>query len=651
MAIKFIDLGDVSPSTGYIAKPRYLGWPVDAYRVTLPYFSGNADDSLNPFERVVLRIIEAERVYDEQALSEITCMPPDLVRSVLLRLRDKGEIDQRNRIASGGSRYGSSRSANIKFRTAWVFRETIGGNVLPYILLPEKQGGVRTKKSPKAKLLSGRRGKRNPITASDVIEAAKGMRRRAQSSGIHVSIPPLNQIRVMEGAESYYLECPIIIQESDADHRIVNPFGGGYSFLLEKEFERLLSEDDGVAEWLIRWREKLSQPQNIIGMNASAEMPIDEKRCSEEYKKLYENLIPRKDNGKRTVDQVYAAIEWALFYTCLRFGFDDQIPRLKFSRQTGRTKMLKEAMEDLGIDAEKSRVPYTDENAIERYLNGRAEMGTVLSVALLQAAENRNHNLRNALELHPDLIDHLLIWTKGSRGSRAHGAEVGYWLDDNSPDVLFMFELIGTLLPDLGYDPERIGTHASSAGVDVRLDAMNRILREFGGFQSFGKLCEVAKERLVNAEGYRLVCADGDNAQPFIMDLCEAVQAQLAARLDGLDEVFCKESEYFKSAIDSASEAGFDEFPEGLQTVGHEFIRQALRGGKPSLGGVLIALLITENGSTLSLMASYCPSLLTDVAQLAEYRAHGNESVPLSIAEVDSFLSKTIRIVKTLTEV
>ena len=98
MATRTLDYGKNIPFSGVFGRPRNLAWPVHAYRITIPATVKRGQGQLNPFERVILSMIDAVGGLDEKGLADETCIPVDLVRSVVLRLRDRGLIDSDNRI-------------------------------------------------------------------------------------------------------------------------------------------------------------------------------------------------------------------------------------------------------------------------------------------------------------------------------------------------------------------------------------------------------------------------------------------------------------------------------------------------------------------------------------------------------------------------
>ena len=99
--LKLLDYDKPNPFGSIIGKPRKLAWPVNAYRVTLPKVSG-ADDGLNAFERVILKLLDAVGVMDADDLAAETRIPLDLVKGILLRLQDKELIDEHNAVIKQG---------------------------------------------------------------------------------------------------------------------------------------------------------------------------------------------------------------------------------------------------------------------------------------------------------------------------------------------------------------------------------------------------------------------------------------------------------------------------------------------------------------------------------------------------------------------
>lgn len=131
--LKLLDYDKPNPFGSIIGKPRKLAWPVNAYRVTLPKVSG-ADDGLNAFERVILKLLDAVGVMDADDLAAETRIPLDLVKGILLRLQDKELIDEHNAVIKQGRDEGVNEGDNAPvFVTALLFRELATGKILPFL--------------------------------------------------------------------------------------------------------------------------------------------------------------------------------------------------------------------------------------------------------------------------------------------------------------------------------------------------------------------------------------------------------------------------------------------------------------------------------------------------------------------------------------
>ena len=131
--LRLLDYGKPNPFSGIIGKSRNLAWPVNAYRVTLPK-SSNDRDGLNAFERVILKILDAVGALDADDLAAETCIPLDLINGILLRLQDKGFIDEYNAILMQEHDDGLGGEDNAPvFVTALLFRELATGKILPFL--------------------------------------------------------------------------------------------------------------------------------------------------------------------------------------------------------------------------------------------------------------------------------------------------------------------------------------------------------------------------------------------------------------------------------------------------------------------------------------------------------------------------------------
>lgn len=149
---------------------------VNAYRVTLPKTPKDGD-GLNPFERVILKLLDAVGVMDARTLADETRIHPDLVKSILLRLQDKALIDDHNAIIeqecddSEGWEYHAPA-----FGTALLFRELATGKILPFLHWIDDTNPLRINEGEERQFRSVRWNnihKKNTPTQRDVIRTLR----------------------------------------------------------------------------------------------------------------------------------------------------------------------------------------------------------------------------------------------------------------------------------------------------------------------------------------------------------------------------------------------------------------------------------------------------------------------------------------------
>jgi hypothetical protein len=194
MRVELLDFGDTTPDAGHFGRSRRIAWPVCAYRVTLPSVIGSGGDSLNPFERVILGLLDAGGASTEVALAQETCIPEDFVRGVLLRLRDRGFIDEHNKILNN-----KALESTVNYSTAVIYRELVGGRVLPYLHANE----LETKISNVQRILRGNNRINTRITPKEVIRDTNDMRKQSTKHGSKAFTPAQGQISIADSHERY----------------------------------------------------------------------------------------------------------------------------------------------------------------------------------------------------------------------------------------------------------------------------------------------------------------------------------------------------------------------------------------------------------------------------------------------------------------
>lgn len=650
MTLKILDYGVPAPFGRNIGKQRNLAWPVNVYRVTLPRISHD-DDGLNAFERVILKFINAVGAMNPHALADQTCIPLDLVKGIVLRLQDKGFIDKHNAIIErDDDHYQNEEDKAPVFVTALLFRELVSGKLLPFLDLLNATNQLQIKENEQEyfpRIHSNDAYKNKVPRPHDVISVLRAMKRRSSAFGGDNKIPNIQQITIIQQPEPYHLDCPIAIQASDSEFRIADPFGNGFSLILESSFEQLLEHDEQHAKWLAAWKKNLRNPQ-LPKLNAKPRELFESDINQSKYPKLVTSLRPSQDDPFRSIAKIHASIEWALFHACCRHSFDDAIMRLRLTVQLEQPALLGNAAKHVGLVPPTSGFMPIREGKILDFLEGKAELGTVLVIAILQADSDASHPLCHIAAKHPDLIGRLLD-IKKKRDEKGHGKGGADAPKIELPDDQFMREIVHLLLPEIIFSDSPRAGEDKDARADSLLDARANIQSEFG-FKVFNRLGTNLQDRLIQAERFWLSCHDHDDALVFVCDLYAALQASFHQRLFGQLPPDIMDVEFITTARLKARETGIGDLPKCLSTVKPLAIRQTLQGNAPTLGACVVAFLLMSDHETLSAVADLQPSFLDDIANVITRRGHGNEPLPLPKADIEKIRKASYKTIKTLIE-
>lgn len=651
MSLKILDYRIHHPFGGIFGKERHLAWPVDVYRVTLPRISEDGR-GINPFERIILKMLDAGVAGDADVLARETFIPHDLVQCILLRLQDKAFIDEYCEIITQKrDDWEDTEEKAPVFVAMLLFRETATGKFLPFLHQLDDAHPLKKKEEPYSDWTvryDSEWAWKKPSTR-DVIAVYRAMKKRTTAFGNEARFPSTQQVAVANEPEQYYLDCRIAIQKNDGEFRIADPFGNGFSLVLESAFERLLEQDKDLGDWFLKWKHGLKQSPAPGQSDSTAQEkePYDHDANWKRYRKLLFSLR-RHELQHRSIRQIQAAIEWALFYACVCRPFETAVNLLQFEELSRHPDLLKAAAEKIGLVPPKNGFREVFPGKLVDFRAGKAGLGTVLAISLLMASEDITHPLRRVAERHPDFVEQVLAISK-KRNPIEHGKGKAQKNEVELPEESFMREIVSLLLPEIRFSDTLVLGPDKDVIAERRFDARVSIQEEFG-FEIFNRLGTNIQDRLIHAERFWLTCGDdGGDALVFASDLYAALQA-LFERLPRETFPEIQDSEFVTKAMEKAVSAGLGPLPESLSTVKPSYVRQALQVDSPSLGAGVLAFLLSAQTDTLHAIAEIQSSFLPDVAELIASRGHGNEPLPLQKNEIGQLRKSTYSTFKTLLE-
>lgn len=664
---------------------RDIGWPVLAYRITMP-IPGMLQDQVNPIHRLVVKLIQAHWKPEEQfeeiggarvGVEKTTGLPWDIVRCTLLRLQDRGIIDDYYELTPMGKELlapepgedGQEKEDEERIATALVFRELIGGTVLPFVQVVSNENPLRKHvKASDEKVKSLQAGKefRNAdITVQEVLSAYRRWRRMAKAYGDEdCEFPSEHRIKIVGEPEPYYLKCPMAILSRDGDFAVADPFGYGLSSVLESVLRKWLAakgrHDEKFEDWLLEWNESTAVKEDHSDVKHVKE-PFENDHCLEQYPRLVNSLKKGESRQFMPIAQIYASIEWAFFYYSAKFESKEILEWLDVATEIQFVQKMADLAKRRGLVLDRKsdgRLQTFEFKALTPkrradYVNSSPELISVFMILLLQMDKGFcDGKIKNLIQTHKEILLDLLE-VKRKHDPEVHGKNnEGRGAKEYAGEFQLMQEIIRTLLPDVPLSKDDQALAMKVAYADQRQAAMARLLRCFT-FSIWTDMDQNLKNYLISTERYRQFefANGGRDVMPMVREGYSALQAafRVCLRRGGGTKVL--ESRYKIEARRRAKNLGL-KYPDVLDSVREGMITATLDGNDQTLGACMVAFLLVMGDDVLIDIASTAPDLLKQVAKVVALRQHGNVAVPMDDKDqVNVFCKSVYEVTKVLLEV
>lgn len=643
MSVRTLDLPVVNPFKRVVGAPRDLAWPVSAFRVTLPRIGDSRVGDLNAFESVILGLLQVSGPIEEKLLAEKTCLPIDMIKLIVARLQDHGYVDRDRKVQRSSQSAVEDLSATVPSAVAIVFRERISGQLLPHLHLIRDGDVLRTKLVERSMILHGGTIKQEAPTSRDILRILKIAKRRKAQFFHNFQPPALQQIRISPESEEFYLHCRIAFQAHDGEYRIADPFGLGFSKMLEDVFDKQVTHDESLQNWLLKWRQTV-----VLGRPRETSRSRNKSGFVESMH-LFPELVKQlqgDSRGRRDLRQLYAAIEWALFYCCEMDGLNSALARLRMRDLTSRSAWLTGIASSLGLQVLESGFREFPDGRLLDLETHNVSMDPILAVALVQAEMNSEHPLRRVAIKHPDFLQRLRILGR-SRGDDVHGKSEPHLPTDVLASDSFMQSVVSTLIPSIRF-VDSLDSDAFIAHADEMIQARTNLQADLG-YRAMSRLGRSTETSLLNAERDLLSMRDGDDAQGLISNLCSAIQSALRGLMLGQMKSTAS-SGFVEKAESNSMRASLGSLPESLKSVNVQRIRSAIEGRDSTLGSLTIAFLVSSEIELLSELAALCPGFLGVVSQLLDLRGHGNVTIEANLEVIKPLRKEAVMVVRALLE-
>ena len=644
-----------------IGRERYLGWPVDAYRIFVPTIKDDhLGDRFNPFERIVLAqlAVEDPLVNSDKALAERVCLPQDFVHDIVLKLEGRGlvtpstyRLEDKVVARMRDAIEGDQSSELIEMLTGFVFREAATGRMLPHVLFAEEQNGGMLETMDYDEV-----AKRRPIVleANDAvvrkptIEEVKAVltswRRRVRDGGRR--IPSYAKFEVLDAPESYYLLCPLAVRRCDGEDRIGDPFGIGYSLVLEAAFEEAMDDNAWLCEKIEGWKKELeNQDEQIRERLDQIKFPFAVEALEANYPRLAGALKTAYGSTSSSIPDLFSALEWGFHY---HLADEAESIRLELASMTNDEfeNRARKTLTSLGW--EKSRLPThrPQDGQVNAFSTGSSALfKTLFPIMLIRQTE------RPVLaRIHDDIPDFpgIIAALRELRGAKSHGGTVDYGMRMSYADTRsFIERLLTILLPDVAFSESTPEPVLMDAETDHRFKARNEVRRGYGR-TLYKRLPRMAQEHLVEAQiEFDTLASDG-NAVKLVREAAAAMQALLSDVLKDLPRK--RDRRPFETARDRLKAFGFDSLSDAFKDLNPERVRRGLSGSEETLGVAGLVLALCGDDLVLTQIAMRDRRFFNFIGDVHDCRGHDNQVV-LSDEERKNLQIRLKRFIETLMEV
>lgn len=624
---KIYDFNVTTIPSGIVGRPREIAWPCKVFTRAQPIVKGDGYKDTNPFERCVLRLLSL-RAYTPSELAEETCLPPDLIAVILLRLFDRGKIDQNYHLTSDAMAELENRNQNstIEYRTIYQFVDCLSNKELAAV--------------------SG------PLKAEEINDDGS-IRNGADSIFLHY-LSKEKHFAIEPDAEFCLLRVRMILQKN-GDWRILNPFGNGWakwSKILEPSYLQFLKKNSEEAEAFAHWQESNSKRVQMRKLDRMQE-PYD----TEENRIRYPQLIAalnRRDyySGESDID-VYASLEWAFFYSLKEVELKEIVQLLTIdSIQNNEARLAVSASNifDKNMqysDLRKARVFLPMLERIKGFhKTEKAEMQVVLPLAIL--AENQLP-LRLVAAQYPDFLSRISD-LNSRRNTKMHGKS--RWTSVyGKVDIEFMQNVITILLPSIFFSDFQTTQPDTDTVFDIRFNA-RRSLQDFFGVAQFNSMDSVLQENLIQVELFLQFGSERNNEEEridalrCITNLYSAAECAFRPLIEKNHEIFSS----FNAITEKVQLAGLGELPVALKTVRSDLLQKTLDGNDQTLGACLVVWLLRTGIEELKQIAIKMPAFLATMSQLLTLREHGNQICMLQKSELKQLCKSTYKVIDIIKE-
>ena len=662
-------------NTAIIGRPADIFIQCASYDLKIPT---NVRESsiLDIFEETILRMLSVKKCTVSE-LADVLCLEKDLVNFVLIRLQEKGLLEDKYTISeSGKQELGHQKELRdeVEYKTAKIFIVDGCDLMLPYIYVGDFISEDIVEFSPGNITLGfGSIGNQRKVGGTCI---------REKTSGSNMAILPTmtvrNAIKKYNKLARKRKKLPIVLAD---EYAIESSRGEDIYFHMQMavqagNIDELLVSDGFVSniDGLFAYIKNLDPDLVMRVQSRAVQMSTDSISEEDNHTKIYTGKYPevvkycrdmdknirvvsdesslddirqKNEDKRQAIINCYSMLEWAFYYHALKYPMSDTLLQLFKSQKTYENfETIKNLAERVGIyNLDEYKILFSSFDGRQAELIYRnpsritPTMQAALSMAIISASEHQESELKQLLSL-----DHRFLTFISELGNVAGDLrhDSSATIDDIKIEEMssHAIRIIGMILPDikLSRDSEPEFNHVSN----------ERLKATVGCEKALGSLLYNSLDEGLQADFRKI---SPDKTAETLPEPYEYVQ--ILYRI--LQTAFFEESKGVTKSSRLSKEDSIDKIegmlgiklPKTITTVNEIRFNAAKRGKKATLGAQFLVLFPHLDEESLKLLKEQDVVSLVD--KVLVYRKHANDiSLMVSNEELSKMRECVINTLKIL---
>lgn len=662
-------------NTAIIGRPADIFIQCASYDLKIP-INIRESRTLDIFEETILRMLSVKKCTVSE-LADVMCLEKDLVNFVLIRLQEKGLLEDKFTISEAGKQelgHHKELRDEVEYMTAKLFIVSGRDLMLPYIFVGDFISEDIVEFSPSNITLGfGSIGNQRRVGGTCIREKTSGSKMAIlPTMTVRNAIKKYNKLAKKRKKQSIVLADEYAIESSRGEdiyfHMQMAVQAGNIDELIVSD--GFVSNIDGLFAYIKKLDPDLVMRVQGRAVQMSADSTSEEENHTIIYTGKYQEVvkycrdmdknirvvsddsslddIKQKNEDKRQAAiNCYSMLEWAFYYHALKYPMSDTLLQLFKSQKTYENfETIKKLAGRIGInnldeynmlfssfDGRQAELIYRNPSRIT------PTMQAALSMAIISASEHQESELKQLLSLDQRFLS--FIYELGSvAGDLRHDSSAT--IDDIKIEEMssHAIRIIRTILPDITLSRDGVPefNHVSN----------ERLKATVGCEKALGSLLYNSLDEGLQAD-FRKISPDKSAEQ--LPDPYEYVQVLYRI----LQTTFFEESKGLTKSRSLSKEDSINKIesligiklPKTITTVKEARFNAAKRGMKATLGAQFLALFPCLDEESVKLLNEHDVVSLVD--KVLEYRKHANDiSLMVSNEELGRMRECVINTLKIL---